>query len=317
MTTSTSPHQSEDTFRHEALLYSGRDEFVARTSDFIRASGRAGEPILVVVSAEKIRLLRSALGEDADAVLFADMVEMGQNPARIIPAWRSFVEDHAGAGRRFRGIGEPIWASRRPEELIESQHHETLLNVAFGDAPAWWLLCPYDTASLAPDVIEEAHRSHRFIWGAAGHQPSGGCGRPITAPFDGPLPEPPMASAEVAFNAGSLGLLRDVVSGHAAIAGLAGNETAALVLAVNEVATNSIRHGGGRGTMRVWRDTDTLVCEVRDQGHIRRPLAGRERPADDQESGRGLWLVNQLCDLVQIRTSAAGTTVRLHMRRSR
>jgi hypothetical protein len=39
---------------------------------------------------------------------------------------------------------------------------------------------------------------------------------------------------------------------------------AALVLAVDEVATNSLRHGGGRGTLRIWRDADAVVCEVRD-----------------------------------------------------
>jgi hypothetical protein len=30
--------------------------------------------------------------------------------------------------------------------------------------------------------------------------------------------------------------------------------------------------------------------------------------------GNGLWVVNQVCDLVQARTGRAGTTTRLHMR---
>jgi len=52
---------------------------------------------------------------------------------------------------------------------------------------------------------------------------------------------------------------------------------------------------------------------VQDYGWITDPLAGQQRqPAD--EPGHGLWVVNQVCDLVEVRTGQAGTTVRLHMR---
>lgn len=88
-------------------------------------------------------------------------------------------------------------------------------------------------------------------------------------------------------------------------------------MAVNEIATNSVRHSGGSGTLRVWRDGHVLVCEVRDGGQLQDPLADRRRPAPDQNGGRGFWLANQLCDLVQVRSYPAGTTVRLHMQRDR
>jgi len=84
------------------------------------------------------------------------------------------------------------------------------------------------------------------------------------------------------------------------------------VLAVNELATNSIRYGGGRGEMLLWREGQTLLCEIRDEGHITDPLVGRSRPAPEANNGRGLWLANQLCDLVQIRSSPAGSRVRVH-----
>jgi hypothetical protein len=51
---------------------------------------------------------------------------------------------------------------------------------------------------------------------------------------------------------------------------------------------------------------------VEDHGRIRIPLVGRIRPEPDADSGRGVWIANQLCDLVQIRSSAAGTVVRVH-----
>jgi anti-sigma regulatory factor (Ser/Thr protein kinase) len=64
----------------------------------------------------------------------------------------------------------------------------------------------------------------------------------------------------------------------------------------------------------VWREKHALVCEVRDGGRLVEPLLGRERPRPEQASGRGLWLVNQLCDLVQMRSSPDGNVVRLQMR---
>jgi anti-sigma regulatory factor (Ser/Thr protein kinase) len=86
-----------------------------------------------------------------------------------------------------------------------------------------------------------------------------------------------------------------------------------LVLAVNELASNSIYHGGGVGKLRIWRDGETLLCEVRDRGRITEPLVGRVKPAPEQWTGRGLWLVNQVCDLTQIRSDAAGSVVRVHI----
>jgi len=84
-------------------------------------------------------------------------------------------------------------------------------------------------------------------------------------------------------------------------------------MAVTELATNSIRYGGGSGTLRCWSRPGALICEVRDAGRISRPLAGRVRPREEQEGGYGLWLVNQLCDLVQVRTFEDGSVVRVHM----
>jgi anti-sigma regulatory factor (Ser/Thr protein kinase) len=117
----------------------------------------------------------------------------------------------------------------------------------------------------------------------------------------------------VAFEPASLTGLRELVAGHAAAAGLDPARTADLVLAVDEVAGNSLRHGGGRGTLRIWREEGSLVCEVRDAGRIEDPLAGRERPVPDRDGGRGLWMVNQLCDLVQLRSFPNGAVVRLHL----
>jgi anti-sigma regulatory factor (Ser/Thr protein kinase) len=307
--------QPVNEFRHEAFMYAGTADFLAGAVPFIRGGLAAGEPVLVVESAAKVAMLRTELGPDAELVHFADMAGVGANPARIMPAWRDFVQQHGGPGRRLRGIGEPIWKGRGPVELIECQRHESLLNTAFATGDPWWLLCPYDTVALDPAVIDEARRSHPFVtdgetFGRSndyrGLDASG-------APFDAPLPEPAALAHELAFQAGDLVAVRGLVYRHALGAGIDSSKAADLVLAVNEVATNSLIHAGGKGTLRVWRDSSALTCEVRDSGQLQSPLVDRERPAPGAKGPRGLWLANQMCDLVQIRTFATGTAVRLHM----
>jgi two-component sensor histidine kinase len=85
------------------------------------------------------------------------------------------------------------------------------------------------------------------------------------------------------------------------------------VLAANEIGSNSLMYGGGDASVRMWR-SGTVVCEVSDKGVMRDPLVGRSRPGLDEHDTRGMWIVNQVCDLVQIRSSPDGTVVRLHMR---
>jgi hypothetical protein len=177
-------------FRHEALLYAGEDEFVETTSPFVRDGVEAHESVLVVISARKIGLLREALGDAAAEVQFADMAEVGTNPARIIPAWREFVDRRSG-GCPVRGIGEPIWAARGAAELVECQRHESLLNLAFADTPSFWLVCPYDASTLGSGVLDEAHRSHPFVLGGSRQESTTYRGlEAIAAPFAEPLPEP-------------------------------------------------------------------------------------------------------------------------------
>ena len=303
-------------FRHEALLYASPKQFLDATVPFIRDGVRAGEPVLVVESSDKIARLRAAMGDDAASVIFADMAAVGANPARIIPAWRDFVAEHGAGASRLRGIGEPIWKGRSADELVECQRHESLLNVAFTGGRPWWLLCPYDTSQLDSDVIAEARRSHEYVSADGSDHASDEfrgvdeCG----APFGSPLPGPPSPSSWITFDADRLVALRRFVSRFAAAAGLSTARSGELATAVNEVATNSVVHGGGNGEVRTWREGRTLLCEVTDSGRYDRALADRLKPGDDPGSPRGLWLANQLCDLVQIRTFEHGTVVRLHMK---
>jgi anti-sigma regulatory factor (Ser/Thr protein kinase) len=118
--------------------------------------------------------------------------------------------------------------------------------------------------------------------------------------------------SEIDFS-GDLHLLREAVASDPVVATLSSERRADLVFAVNEVATNAVRHGDGICTTRLWRDGRAVVAELRCTSMLD-AAAGRRRPSPDALAGRGLWLVNQLCDLVELRSAQGGTTVRLHVR---
>jgi anti-sigma regulatory factor (Ser/Thr protein kinase) len=303
---------ADEGFQHLALLYRSSQEYLSTLLAFVRAGLARAEPVFVAVPGAAGELLRDRLALGPGQVVFADMAMMGLNPARIIPAVRAFVDAHPG--RRVRYIGEPAWPARSAGELRETARHEALINPAFCDTPAI-ILCPYDATALASSVIDDARRTHPVLIRHGEKQASAEYPGPDGIPpgCDAPLPEPPSRAARLGY-AANLRSIRDLVASHAAQAGLTSGRTADLVLAVSEIAANTLRHTRAGGILHVWRTPDSLVCQLHDQGLIADPLAGRRAPSLSALGGQGLWVVNQVCDLVELRSGRTGTTVRLHMR---
>ncbi len=310
------PFRAGSGFHHQALFYAGDDEFVSAAVAFLRVGLTAHEPILVVVDQHKIELLRAALGADADRITFADMRAIGHNPARILPAWQKFIDAAGPSAVPIRGIGEPIWPGRSEAELLECRFHEALLNVAFDGGRSLHLLCPYDMTSLDAEVVEGAMHTHPFVRTEGEDRSNSDYAGALDASriFNDLLPPPATEPATMRFSVGPLHDVRRFVTDHARGHGLDAVCTADLVLAANEMASNSMLHGGGSGLVCVWHDGDALLCEIRDAGHIDDVMVGRVHPGPDDTQGRGVWMANQLCDLVQVRSSSTGTVVRLHMR---
>jgi anti-sigma regulatory factor (Ser/Thr protein kinase) len=293
-------------FVHRAFFYRDVDEWVDGLMPFIRQGVAAGEPVLVAVASGRIELLRDALAADASSVDFVSMEAVGKNPGRIISAWHDFVHRHPG--RRLRGIGEPVWPGRRPDEVVECQHHEQLLNLAF-EGHDFELVCPYDISALGDDVVHQACRSHPFT-GDGSSEPNPIFDLDITIRHE--LSPPPTEVRTLAFDRIGLRAVRQLVAEHAAELISDRVRMDDLVLAVSEAATNSVQYAGG-GVLTMWTDDGRLVCQISDGGTLSDPLVGRKRPTPDARRGRGVWMVHQMCDLVQIRTAEQGTTVRLAM----
>lgn len=300
-------------FRHELYPYAGDREFLDGALDFIDDAAGSGEAVIIAVGAGKERLLRDRLSGSGSgpAVSFLDVTALGRNPARLIPAWQDHIAKAGSDGRAVRGIGESDWGGPDAALAGELRYHEWLLNRAFAASPAWWLLCPYDRSILEPRLLDAAGRCHPMTYSGGAHQQSADYAdspflfEPLGAPCD------PHQGTE--YGPGDLSLVRDRIRGCADEHGLSGRRLTDLLLAATEIATNSIRHGGGSGTLRTWVHDDWLICEFHDAGFIPDPLVGRIRPTAGQAGGHGMWLVQQVCDLVQIRSDAVeGTTVRLH-----
>lgn len=298
-----------DTFQHEVAFYGGVGDLRRTVLPFIREGVELREPVLVAMIPEKLEVLERELGADAMRVDFVDMTELGANPACIIPEWRRFLEDTRESGP-VRGVGEPIWAGRRDVELDEAELHESLLNLAFDDGPGWRLLCPYDVRALPPNVVEEAMRNHPVVLTGSRHVGYGGHAH-ATEGFSAPLPDVPAWASAYRFFGHDIVEVRRRVQSVCRSEAMDPARAEDLMLAAHELATNSVLHGGGMGLLSIWREPGALVVEISDTGLIDDPLVGRGLLDLQSENGRGIWMANQLCELVQVRSGARGTQVRL------
>ena len=296
---------------HQALFYGDTEEYLDGVLQFIAPALAAGEPVAIAVPGAKAELLRERLGDLADEIEILDMVELGRNPARIIPAVEMMLAKHDGQLLHY--VGEPIWPGRSEEEVREATKHEALINLAWPGARIR-VLCPYDTTALDQRVLADAERTHpELIRGGEHRRSAAYAGPTVPVACEQPLSASPPDAVALAFGIEELANVRALVSEQAIAAGMEREGVMDLVLAVNELATNAVRHGDGGGTLHVWRRPTRVVCQIDDRGQITDPLAGRRTPAPDAAGGVGLWTVNQLCDLVEVRSSDAGTTVRVHI----
>lgn len=138
---------------------------------------------------------------------------------------------------------------------------------------------------------------------------------PVPDGCDRPLDGDPPGDAEVVAYQADLAAVRGFAALWGRRAGLSPARVGDLVLVVGELTANTLAHSGGPGVLRLWVSDSAVVCQVDDGGQITDPQAGTRRPGPAADGGgRGLWVVRQLCDRVEISTGPAGTSVRAHIR---
>jgi hypothetical protein len=139
---------------------------------------------------------------------------------------------------------------------------------------------------------------------------------------------------DLGLDLGTLETARARMRACASHAGFPEDQAEDVVLAVHELAANTVRHGGGVGRLRVWNIAGTLHCQV-DDGDLL-TSAGQENNHDGNaatkpegfpgqatvnslpcEPGRGLWVVQQIADQMQSLSGPAGTSVLIKVRARR
>jgi anti-sigma regulatory factor (Ser/Thr protein kinase) len=115
------------------------------------------------------------------------------------------------------------------------------------------------------------------------------------------------------FDLATISAVRREVERHSARLGLSDPALYRFVVAVHEIVTNAVRHGGGRGRVRLWCEGQRLLCRISDRGRGM-PAARRApgpRPEPGTIGGWGLWLARQGCDTMTVDSGADGSVITL------
>ncbi|WP_018680169.1 sensor histidine kinase [Actinokineospora enzanensis] len=296
---------SREPFAHTALFYRTDEDYLSALVPFVVDGLARGDPVAAAVP--NPRALRRALGRDAERVTWIDMREAGRNPGRIIlTVLRRFADPHPD--HHVRIIGEPVWPGRSPVEHPACAQHEALINLAFAGRDVT-IVCPYDVARLAPDVVADARHTHPLLWSEHSLIPSHHYAP--TAVVEAHNRELPLDTPAAEYRLTAPTHIRGArtwATAEAARLGLPPHRLPDLTLIVTELTTNSLTHGGGHCLLRLHHHDSHLVCEVHDSGHLSDPLAGRRPVGPTAPGGRGLVLVHQLADLVHTHRTPHGTT---------
>ena len=302
--------------RHEACLYNGQDEFVKLMMPWVRDGIANGDPIIAVSHSANLDALRDALGADARQVEMRTSDSWYLSPAKSFRGFINFASAHPNASC-VRMIGEPIWPLGWAAAVREYAHYEAVFNVIAGDSPIW-ARCPYATSELPDAVLEHALSTHPHVNTAETSSASGRFVEPedYCARLAAAMSEPAEPTEPIPVTA-DLQSLCQAVAAEAAAAGVLPARLRSLQLAVHELAANALGHGDGSATLRTWTSADSFVCEVSSSGReLSETTAGYVPINPAIGGGRGLWLVRQLCDLVEVRSRNGRNAIRVHMRRT-
>jgi anti-sigma regulatory factor (Ser/Thr protein kinase) len=296
---------------HAMLVYRTPGEHAEVCAEYIGAGVALQAAVLVAGTDGHAGLLRSRLGERAAHVEVTRLSGPATDPGRVLSALRLFAQEHAGGQARL--VQDVGWRDRPGEELAEAIRYEGPLSQAFAGS-AVSVLCTYD-AGLPAATLAAAERAHAAVLDGDWRLGAGyGGGGQLQSPLAGVMSKPPEDAHALTFRRDQIAVRR-FAQDLGRRAGLSRDRVTDLVIAVGELAANTLRHTAGMGRLTMWMAGGELICQVSDEGHITDPLVGTIRP-DPTATGthRGLWLVHQVGDLVQLRSGPSGTTVRVHFR---
>jgi anti-sigma regulatory factor (Ser/Thr protein kinase) len=307
--------QSHAGFEHDALLYDSPDELAAVAGPYLLDGLAAGEAAVIAVGAETADALRHAVGDDPRVVVLERHALYRSRTPTAITTFRKVGPQYAAPGKRVRVVGEVDFGTT-VADWREWQRYESVINASFAGLPQSGL-CVFDTRRLPEPLLATARHTHPHLRTRDGRVPNPDYVDPATYLTTLPVPDEPLEATPPALAADGvtdfIGLRHTVRDTLGTVDGPA-DLVEDFLLAVDEMCSNAVRHGGPPVGLRLWTAPGTLVCTIRDSGRgLDDPFAGYG-PAHGEDlshGGMGLWLARQLCDHVAIRRDGHGTSVRL------
>jgi len=302
-------------------MHDSDDQLLDTAVPFLMAGLDSGESAVVCCTPPTADLLRRELDGDP-RVAFLDYEATYSTPVGAIAAYQEIVDRYVAAGaHHVRAVGEAT-ADGCVDDRVDWARYESVANRAMEQYPLS-ALCTYDRRVLPPDVLAYGRLTHPVLADRDRRTQNPDYVEPVdfmrrTART---LPEPEESEAPDLEVSPLLGLddLRLRIEACLLATTTMTQETADLVLAVNEMATNAIRHGRPPVSVRLWVRPHRLVCTVTDHGDgVADPFAGYIWPGAHGRApvrGMGLWVARRLCDRVDMVTGPAGFTVRLVIER--
>lgn len=298
---------------HEGVPFSSPEGLAEQLAPRLRDAIEAEGPVVAVLDGPERDAVHAELGDAAGHVEFLAPDDVYRLPAFTVAVrWARLARQtvpggHATVVAQHTDLdgGPGYWARL-----------DAALDVALPGLPVE-VLCPFPD-----DVDERALRgsTHRTLLSAGHLVPGLGYRTPVDVVAEFPPPPPPDLGRPVEtreFALDGLSGLRRAVAEVSTDAGLSTERVADFVLAVNEIASNSVEHGPGSGSLRLWRlgtgPGAHVVAEVRDSGRMQVPFPGLVAPSPSGARGRGLWLASELSDVLQVWSDGSGTVIRVTM----
>jgi anti-sigma regulatory factor (Ser/Thr protein kinase) len=290
---------------HDAFFFDSAESLAEIAGPFLLEGLDAGDAAVVATSEATGRIVQEAVGGDPRVHVLAGYDAYQRRTPSAITTFRQLAERrHPGDGGRVRVVGEVDFGPTE-RNWVEWQRYEAVINDALAAWPLWGL-CVFDTQRLAEPVLDSALRTHSHLATTSGRRVNPAFTDPADYLRSLPVPEEPLEATPPLL---AVSDVRDFSAlRHAVATSLAGvpaqrDEREDFLLAVDEMTSNAVRHGGPPVSLRLWLGEDRIVCTIADGGPgWDDPFAGYgpAHGADLSRGGMGLWLARQLCDHVDI-----------------
>jgi anti-sigma regulatory factor (Ser/Thr protein kinase) len=303
---------------HDALLYDSPKHLAAVAVPFLRNGLARGDVVVLAAGGPAVRLLHEAVdGDSRVIVLDRGDLYRPRTPAALTTYRGLGNRRPPGSDALVRVIGEVDFGPTR-RHWPEWQRFEAVMNHQLPGGSVWGL-CIFDTQRLPQALLDTALQTHPHVATATGRTPNPRFTDPASYLRSLPVPVEPLEASQPSL---SIADVRDVAGLRHSVADqlarLPGQDLAGdFLLAMDEMTSNAIRHGGPPVSLRLWIGADRIVGSIGDGGPgWDDPFAGYGPAHGDDLSrgGMGLWLARQLCDHVDVVSDGRnGSGVRIRL----